>query len=131
MEPGTPGVGGCCWLHEPFLKDKGRLLLGSRDSNAVSVSITLMLAGTPQSPDPGFSEARAISHPLRVSCRPQQALVGASSSLGHKQKTACALQDTQAKCGRFLSFDHMQLSVEMETHQLDCGSSLGVMFKVK
>ena len=87
-EEGTSESGslaGWGWLYECFLKEVGRLHLSSKDSNAVFVSISLVLAGAPGSPEPGFSEAQVIT---RVSCR-SWALVRDCFSPGHAQKTAC------------------------------------------
>lgn len=88
-EEGTSDAGtlaGWCWLYECFLREAGTLHLSSKVSNAVFVSISLMLAGTPGSPEPGFSEAQVITH--CVSYRPW-ALAHDCFSPGHAQKTAC------------------------------------------
>lgn len=87
-----------CWLYGSFLEETGELHLRSNDSDAAFVSITLALAGTPESLEPGFSEVPVIIHCVSHSSR----LLQTTASPGHAQKTACAFQDAQASAAGFV-----------------------------
>ena len=100
----------CCrWLYECFPKEAGRLLFGSKDSNAAFVSTPLMLAGTPES-----LASQKHKQSLIVPPTGHRLLQATPLSATHRKRHV--LSRTHRLNGRFLSRDHKQLSIEMETH---------------
>lgn len=94
---------------------------GSKDSNAAFVSTPLTLAGTPES-----LASQKHKQSLIVSPTGHRLLQVTPLSATHRRRRV--LSRTHRLNGRFLSREHKPLSIEMETHQFDCWSSLGVIF---